>query len=45
MSEGMWDALSDKQRSKVMAKELWVPENEARYRESQRVVNDDLHDD
>lgn len=44
MSEGMWDALTDKQRAKIMAKELWVPENEAKYRESQRIVSDDFDD-
>ena len=44
MSEGMWDALTDKQRAKIMAKELWLPENEAKYRESQRIVSDDFDD-
>lgn len=45
MSQGMWDALTDKQRSKIMAKELWIPENEAKYRESQRMQSDDFHED
>jgi hypothetical protein len=45
MSEGTWDALTDKQRSKIMARELWIPENEAKYRESQRIANDDFHVD
>lgn len=45
MSQGMWDALTDKQRSKIMVKELWIPENEAKYRESQRMQSDDFHED
>jgi hypothetical protein len=45
MSEGMWDALTEKQRAKIMARELWIPENEAKYRESQRIVTDDFHED
>jgi hypothetical protein len=46
MSEGMWDALTDKQRSKIMAKELWIPENEAKYRDSQRLASDGFgHED
>lgn len=45
MSQGMWDALTDKQRGKIMAKELWIPENEAKYRESMRIVSDDFHED
>jgi hypothetical protein len=45
MSKETWEGLEDKQYDKIMAKELWIPENEAKFRESQRIIQDDFDED
>eukprot|EP00892_Ulva_mutabilis_P002284 jgi/Ulvmu1/12056/UM083_0069.1 len=45
ISERTWDNMEDRTRDKIWARELWIPENEQKYRDEQRMPADLDFDD